>query len=88
VSGDRLPADRADVLDGDDEAGERLVRKRAGLEPVSARAVCRTDLVRPPALEQLAASEEDAEVWAEELYGEQSSTSTPSSMTSMRRCGA
>ncbi len=70
VRPDRVPADRLDVLDRRDEAGEQLVRERSRLEAVTDRfARGRPNLVRPPALEQLRASERDAEMRTEELVG-------------------
>src|SRR5207245_1740274 len=66
--GDGLPADRADVRDGGDEAGEQLVRQRARLEAVAERLVRGgPHLVGPPRLEQLPPPEGEAEVRPEEL---------------------
>jgi hypothetical protein len=63
-----VPADRVEVVDRRDEAGQELVRERAGLEPVAERDVrCGPDLVRAPALEQLGPSERNPEMGAEEL---------------------
>src|SRR5262249_20084388 len=60
---DRSPADRVEVADGGDEAGEQLVGERPGLVAAARRRLGRgADLVRPPALEQLAPGESEAEV--------------------------
>src|SRR5207302_2768642 len=60
---DRVPADRAEVLDRGDEAGEELVRERARLVAVAERLVRRgAHLVRPPPLEQLRPAERKAEM--------------------------
>src|SRR5207302_5999836 len=65
---DRRPADRVDVLDGGDEAGEQLMGERAGLEAAAERLqVGRAHLVRTPRLEQLRASEREPEMRPEEL---------------------
>src|SRR5581483_12059661 len=66
--GDRLPAERLDVVDGGDEPGEQLVRRRAGLETLAGRLDRRRpDLVRPPRLDQLTPAVGEAEVRPEVL---------------------
>ena len=68
VRADRVPADRLDVLDRSDEAGQQLVRERARLEAVAERLVGRRpDLVRPPRLEQLRPAEREPEMRPEVL---------------------
>src|SRR5581483_1329562 len=68
VRRDELPADVLEVLDRRDEAGEQLMRERAGLEAVADRErIRRAHLVRPPRLEQLAPAERETEMGAVEL---------------------
>src|SRR4029453_10754942 len=62
MRGDRLPAQRLDVLDGCDESGQELVLHRPGL--VARRGA---DLVRAPAVEELPADESEPEMRAVEL---------------------
>ena len=65
---DEVPADVVEVLDRGDEAGEQLVRERAGLVAVSdGERVGGPHLVRPPRLEQLAPPEREPEMRAVEL---------------------
>ena len=88
VGDDRLPAERLDVLDGRDEAGEQLVLLRPVLEAVPDGPVLGwAHLVRPQALEQLALAEREPEMRPKNLYGEQSSTSTSQPEASIRPCG-
>ena len=64
----RVPAERVDVVDRRDEAGEQLVLARAELEAVPDRLVRgRPHLVRAPGLEQLALPEREPHVRAEVL---------------------
>ena len=58
-----MPADRLDVLDRGDEAGEQLVRERAGLE----RMASRPHLVRAPLRREVGADGREPEMRAEEL---------------------
>ena len=68
VGHDRLPAERLDVLDRGDEAGEELVLQRAVLEAAADGLVRRrARLVRAQALEQLTLAERQPHVRAEEL---------------------
>ena len=63
VGDDGVPAERAEVVDRGDEAGQRLVRERPGLEAVPERLVRRgADLVGAPALEQLGPCEGEPQV--------------------------
>jgi hypothetical protein len=65
---DRVPAQRLEVLDCGEEAGEQLVRERPRLEPASHRLVGRRpDLVWTPRAQELLATVSEAEVRAEEL---------------------
>ena len=65
---DRVPAERLDVLDGRDEAGEQLVLLRPVLEAAADRLVRgRAHLVRPQALEEAVPAVREPEVRAEEL---------------------
>ena len=65
---DRVPAERLDVLDGRDEAGQQLVLLRPVLEAVPDRLVVgRAHLVGPEALEELALAERHPHVRPEEL---------------------
>src|SRR5262245_38441586 len=62
-SDDCAPADRLDVLDCSCAAGEELVREGARLEAVTHRLVgARAHLVRAPALDHLAPTEEEPQV--------------------------
>ncbi len=65
---DGRPADRLDVFDRCDEAGEELERLRPGLETVAERLVrLRSHLVRPPGLGDLPPRVRDSQVRPEEL---------------------
>ena len=64
----RLPADRVDVVDGGDEAGEQLVLARPELVAVADRLVGRrAHLVRPPRSDQVLLAERHAHVRPVEL---------------------
>src|SRR5205807_9180762 len=78
LRGNRVVADRPDVVDRGDEAGEELVRQRPGFEAVSERLVRGgANLVRPPALEELRAGERKPEVGPEELVRRRSAHDGP-----------
>ena len=77
---DRRPADRLDVLDRGDEAGEQLVRERAGLERMRRRAAPCTCATAPRGRRGRYAS---PRCGPKNLYGEQRRTSAPSSPTSI-----
>jgi hypothetical protein len=65
---DVVPAERLDVLDRGDEAGEQLVGERPGLEALAGRLERRRPhLVRPPPLHQVVPCVGDPEVRPEEL---------------------
>ena len=88
VGDDRVPADRVDVVDGRDEAGEELVLAGAELESVADRLVGgRAHLVRAPAPISSFFPNASPMCGPKNLYGEQMSTSTSHASTSIRPCG-